>query len=221
MSGDARAIVQGEELWLLPERAAYWPAQATLFVADAHFGKAAAFRAAAIPVPEATSTAAIARLERALNRTGAGRIVFLGDLLHAASGRIPSMMEEVRKWRESRANLPMLLIRGNHDLRAGDPPEDWNIDCVDEPWIEPPFALVHQPCEPPAGLYALGGHVHPSVVVADRRVSYQFPCFHFGPRCGLLPAFGEFSGMAVLRPRQGDGVYIVAGDAVIEKARRS
>lgn len=204
----------------MPERTAFWPAHGTLFIADAHFGKAAAFRAAAIPVPEATTASALSRLDQALDRTRARRIVFLGDLLHAASGRAPATMEEVRRWRESRSAIPMLLIRGNHDLRAGDPPDDWKMDCVDEPWTEAPFALVHQPCEPDPELYALAGHVHPSVIVTDRRVSYQFPCFHFGARCGLLPAFGEFSGMGVVRPRQGDGVYIIADGMVIEKSRR-
>ena len=34
----------GERLWLLPDRAAYWPRTETLLVADAHLGKAAAFR---------------------------------------------------------------------------------------------------------------------------------------------------------------------------------
>ena len=28
---------------------------------------------------------------------------------------------------------PILLVRGNHDDRAGDPPDDWGIDCREEP----------------------------------------------------------------------------------------
>ena len=43
---DATASVAGEQLLLLGERAVYWERTRTLFVADPHFGKAAAFRAA-------------------------------------------------------------------------------------------------------------------------------------------------------------------------------
>ncbi|NUR18637.1 MAG: DEAD/DEAH box helicase, partial [Gemmatimonadaceae bacterium] len=60
---DERISVRGEELVLLPERAAYWPARTTLLVADAHFGKAATFRAAAIPVPAGTTDATLGRLD--------------------------------------------------------------------------------------------------------------------------------------------------------------
>ena len=45
------AEVAGERLVLLPEMAAYWERAGTLLVADPHFGKAAAFRAAGIPEP--------------------------------------------------------------------------------------------------------------------------------------------------------------------------
>src|SRR5581483_12363457 len=46
-----RVGLQGESLLLLPERALLWERTGTLVVADAHLGKAAAFRAAAIPLP--------------------------------------------------------------------------------------------------------------------------------------------------------------------------
>ena len=44
----------GEELWLLPEKALYWPAQQALLIADVHFGKAAAYRSLGQPVPQGT-----------------------------------------------------------------------------------------------------------------------------------------------------------------------
>ena len=86
---DKVADIAGEQLVLLPERAAYWRRVQTLLVADPHFGKAAAFRAAGVPVPRGTTTGSLARLDAALARTGATRIVFLGDFLHARVGREP------------------------------------------------------------------------------------------------------------------------------------
>ena len=86
---NAAADIAGERVSLLPERAAYWERTRTLLVADPHFGKAAAFRAAGVPVPRGTTTGSLTRLDAALARTGAARIVFLGDFLHAREGREP------------------------------------------------------------------------------------------------------------------------------------
>lgn len=55
--GACAIALHGERIDLLPERAAWWPAARTLFVADAHLGKAAVFRARGLPVPEATTGA--------------------------------------------------------------------------------------------------------------------------------------------------------------------
>ncbi|HYG62842.1 MAG TPA: DEAD/DEAH box helicase, partial [Thermoanaerobaculia bacterium] len=82
-AGDVRIDIAGEPLVLLPERALLWERRATLVVADAHLGKAAAFRAAAIPLPGGTTTEALGRLAAALSRTGARRLLLLGDFFHA------------------------------------------------------------------------------------------------------------------------------------------
>ena len=50
-----RILWQSETLQLLPEKAIFWEKENTLFLADPHFGKAAAFRKVGIPIPETTS----------------------------------------------------------------------------------------------------------------------------------------------------------------------
>ena len=42
------------------------------------------------------------------------------------------------------------------------------------------------------------------------------PCFHFGPRVAVLPAFGAFTGMHPVRVRRGDRVFAIGPDAVVE-----
>jgi hypothetical protein len=42
----------------------------------------------------------------------------------------------------------------------------------------------------------------------------RLPCFHFGERVGVLPAFGEFTGMHAVRRAAGERIFVVAGDAV-------
>jgi DNA ligase-associated metallophosphoesterase len=213
----ARATVAGEELLLLAERAAYWPARSTLLVADPHLGKAAAFRFAGLFVPPGTTAAALSRLSRLLVATAAERIVFLGDFLHAAEGRSGQMFGAVAAWRLSHAAIGMTLVRGNHDRRAGDPPSELGFEVVDV-LEDGPFTLTHHPSIVD-GRYVLAGHIHPCVRVrGPGRERERLPCFWFGRETGVLPAFGEFTGCAEVTPGEGDRVWVVAGAEVIAVA---
>lgn len=204
----------GERLALLPQRAAFLPVHRTLLVADAHIGKAVSFRRLGVPVPEATTAGTLARLDAALAATGATRVVFLGDLLHAARGRADATMEAVRQWRQRHAGLDLLLVRGNHDRHAGDPPADWAVQAADEPLRLGGLALMHHP-RPLEGAYGLAGHLHPCAVLSGRAHDrLRLPSFHFGAAVGVLPAFGEFTGMHALPRAAGDRVFVVHGDAV-------
>jgi DNA ligase-associated metallophosphoesterase len=209
-------VVAGEEFVLLPERAVWWPAARTLLVADFHLGKAASFRSAGIPMPAGTTTENVDRLERAVAATGAADLVFLGDFLHSAEGRAQKTLARFAAWRGAHRDLAITLVRGNHDDRAGDPPGEWAMRCVDPGERLGPFALVHDPA-PVAGAYALAGHIHPAVRLSERGgQSLRLPCFWFGPRVGVLPSFGAFTGSALVRPRTGDQVFVVADDEVVE-----
>lgn len=206
--------VGGAELRLLAERAAFVVTESTLLVADAHIGKAQAFRRLGVPVPGGTTAGTLRRLEAALAATAARRIVFLGDLLHAAHGRGAATLAEVQRWRETHPALELVLVRGNHDSHAGDPPPAWGVQCVSGPLVLGPLALVHEP-QPVAGRYALGGHLHPALSLADgAQGRVRLPCFHFGATVGVLPAFGEFTGSASVRPAPGDRLVVIAGDEV-------
>jgi len=208
--------VAGERVVLLPERALYHPRSGTLLVADPHWGKAATFRAAGVPVPGGTTTEGLARLTRAIERVAPARLVILGDLFHAREGKAPATLAAAREWRARHAELPVTLVRGNHDRHAGDPPGELRIDCCDAPCAEPPFVLAHHPFDSPHG-YVLAGHVHPSVTLRGvGRQRQRLPCFHFGARRGVLPAFGEFTGTADVSVVPGDRVYVVADERVIE-----
>lgn len=211
----------GGTLRLLAERAAFLPTCGMLLVADAHLGKAASFRRLGVPVPEATTQGTLARLDAALAASGARGIVFLGDLLHSAHGRAAGTLEAFARWRRGRAALDLVLVRGNHDDRAGDPPPEWGVRCVDEPFELdglPGLALCHHP-EPHPGCYVLAGHVHPAASLGGRGAGrLRLPCFHFGADVGVLPAFGEFTGSRVLPRAPGDRVFVIAGDAVREVA---
>ena len=135
----------GETIWLLPERALYWPAGRVLFVADLHLGKAATYRALGQPVPAGTTRENLERLSRLLRHYQPSQLVFLGDFLHAAEARTPSVLAGLAAWRREFAALDCVLVRGNHDSRAGDPPATLGIRVVNEPFAVGPFAACHHP----------------------------------------------------------------------------
>lgn len=212
----SRVAVGGAELHLLPGKAAWWPAEATLLVADAHIGKAVSFRRLGVPVPEATTGGTLAALDALLATHAAQRIVFLGDLLHSRHAHASETLAAFAAWRELRPELELVLVRGNHDDRAGDPPPAWGVRCVDEPLTlpaAPGLALCHHP-EPRAGVYVLGGHEHPCITVGQGIDRLRLPCFHLGAWVGVLPAFGTFTGMHPIRRSAGDRVFVVADNAV-------
>lgn len=208
----------GAELELLPGKAAWWPAERTLLVADAHIGKAVSFRRLGVPVPEATTAGNLDALDALLAAHEARRIVFLGDLLHSRHAHEAQTLAAFARWRDGREALELVLVRGNHDDRAGDPPPAWGMHCVDEPWFlpsAPGLALCHRP-QPRAGTHVLGGHVHPCTHVGRGFERLRLPCFHFGARVGVLPAFGAFTGMHPIECVPGDRVFVVADNAVRE-----
>ena len=207
-------LVGGWPLALLPEKAAFIAASGTLLVADAHIGKAVSFRALGVPVPRGTTPETLAGLATLVARTGARRIVFLGDFLHSARAHAPATLEAVAAWREAHRALELVLVRGNHDDRAGDPPAALGIKVVDEPFAQDGYALCHHPRRRP-GEYVLAGHLHPCVSLGSRGWDHlRLPCFWFGDDVGVLPAFGAFTGMHAIRASASDRVYAV-GDGVV------
>jgi metallophosphoesterase superfamily enzyme len=223
----------GQPLLLMPHRTAYLPRLKLLLVADAHIGKAVSFRRLGVPVPGGTTAQTLQRLSSALAACNAEGVVFLGDLLHSRHAIEPSTVTQVAAWRRSHAQMDMTLVRGNHDRHAGDPPQEWHIRCVTGPLLlagasqqagqsaqaqgstgSGALALDHHPQATP-GHYTLAGHLHPAVLVRGRTPGrLRLPCFHFGPQVGVLPAFGEFTGMHLMPRQAGDRVYAVADDKV-------
>ncbi len=208
--------VAGTELELLPERAVYWPQRATLFLADTHWGKAATLRANSIPIPMGATADDLDRLTRAVERTQCRRIVILGDALHARAGRSERTFQALAEWRESHRSLDLMLVRGNHDKGAGDPPPELRIQCVNAPVVEGPFAFLHHP-QPTTLGYVLAGHTHPAVKLRGQgRQRATLPCFWLTKDVATLPAFGSFCGKAVITPGASDRIYVIAEEEVLQ-----
>lgn len=219
-AGSIGIDVAGEDLLLLPERAIYWPRERTLLIADPHFGKAQTFRAAGIAAPERSHSVDLEVLAHLIETTGAESLIVLGDLLHSRSGVRDSVIDALRSWRERHNSLAVTLIRGNHDRSSGDPPAQLGIRCVAPGEQLGPFELVHEPEEASGSGYALCGHLHPGLQLGGtgglgRKTGAKFPAFIVGADCAILPAFGRFTGLASVRPAEGDRLAIIADGEVI------
>lgn len=216
MSPHLSITLAGAELWLLADKAVYYPDYRALLIADVHFGKAAAYRKLGQPVPHGTTQNNLDRLDEVLQRYPCDRLIFLGDFLHARESRAPATLEALAQWRARHPTLAITLIRGNHDKRAGDPPETLSIETVPEPLLLGPFALQHEP-DPHATHHVLAGHVHPVYRLQGRgRQSLRLPCFYLAQRMTLLPAFGAFTGGFNIEAAQGSKIFVVGDGAIWE-----
>jgi DNA ligase-associated metallophosphoesterase len=221
----AEAPAAAAEIVLVPGRAAFLPATATLLVADLHLGKAATFRSQGIPVPEGSAQKDLARLALLVAATRARRLIVLGDLFHAKSGCTEHVFAEFTAARERFADTEVMLVAGNHDRSVGRLPPGLGIDSLLRTHDEPPFHFVHEPGTPLPEPdrdepFTIAGHLHPTIAVAspsgDRLTDR---CFVAEPGLLLLPAFGSFTGGHRVTPTDHSRVWIARDDGVAEVTR--
>ena len=204
-----RIDAAGETLWLLPEAAVWWPRERTLFAADLHLGKGAAFRAQGQAVPAGTSERTLARLEALVAAHDAAQLVVLGDFWHGAEGLTPALLDRVAAFAR---RVPTLLVLGNHDrpIHPGGLP----LRTVDATLPLGALIAAHEPPPPGSAGFTLAGHWHPAVALGSRAGDrLRRPCFVRYPHALVLPAFGGLTGALTLRPadlaRQGAEVAVL------------
>ena len=225
LDGALPVLLAGVAAWLLPQRAVWLPARRALLVADVHLGKAASFRALGVPVPGGTTRATLGRIDALVRALAPDALVVLGDLLHGPAVQQAAAVDALARWRAGHAAIDVVLVRGNHDDRAGDPPAACGIRAVDAPWRIGPLALCHAPDDRAASetgaaagngareaaAHVLCGHLHPVVRLRTRADALRLPCFWLRPDCTVLPAFGDFTGGALVTPGPRDTLVLTDG----------
>lgn len=215
----------GVEVTLRGDRSIYWSGEEALLVADVHLAKEAVFQARGVPLPPGGLTDTLSRLTKALDETNARRLIILGDLIHHRDGLRGEAAAEITAWLESTA-AEVHLIAGNHDRGA----EPWLRDrgvTITTGSLATGGLLLHHGDAPATNatarsgtdephLYALAGHLHPTVRLQAFGDRLRLPCFCLDPEAGLLPAFTEFSNGPALRPRAGRRLIAVADGALLD-----
>ena len=203
-----------QTLHLHPFRAVFWEEGKALLLADLHLGKAAHFRRNGLAVPPGVSDNNWDRLLSLLIDFRPERVLFLGDLFHSEYNAV---WEELVDLIEQFHHVRFELVPGNHDILPRPLYESSKLTLHPEQLAEPPFLFTHHPLDVvPEGAYNLAGHVHPGVRLrGNGRQRLRLPCFYFGKRQGLLPAFGAFTGLGPVDVREGDRVFVIAEEEVI------
>lgn len=202
-----------EEFGLYPQKAIFWKAQKALLLSDLHLGKINHFRRAGIPVPQKANDHNLEVFIDLVHACRPERIICLGDLFHSHYNTEWESFGEVVKHFSS---ATFELVQGNHDIMGDYQYSRKGIEVHPSLQIGK-FLLTHHPLEDvPDDVYNIAGHIHPGVSLRGRgRQAITLPCFYFGGRQALLPAFGKFTGLARILPKKEDKVFVVAEEKII------
>jgi len=204
--------ILNQTLALFPDKSVLLP-DGTLIVADLHLGKATAFQAKGLAIPEGDSDADLQRLGTICEQVGATRLLINGDLFHSPAGLTPAIERLLETWLFI-IPVPVQLIIGNHDAKLRRLPAALHPI----PFTEAAgFHIVHDPADAPPGRPAICAHWHPVARIADgKRTSLRLPCFLLRDSILVAPSFGTFTGGAIIDRQKGDRVFVAPGDRVIE-----
>ncbi|HTE33519.1 MAG TPA: ligase-associated DNA damage response endonuclease PdeM [Chryseolinea sp.] len=208
-----QAEIFGEVLELYPQKALYWRSKQILFLADLHLGKINHFRRSGIPVPPSANNRNLELIVELVQGTQPHRVICLGDLFHSHYNPEWEVFGELVKHFQ---HTSFELVLGNHDIMSDHQYKRKGIVVHSTLRIEP-FIFTHHPMEEvDEHWYNVSGHLHPGVHMRGKaRQSVTLPCFYFGQQAGLLPAFGEFTGLARIHPRKDDKVFVIAENKII------
>lgn len=200
-----------QHLFLLPDKAIFWKEENALLIADPHIGKITHFRKAGIAIPGKAAHENLWRLEQLISCHEPDKIIFLGDLFHSEMNTEWLMFKEfINRY----SHIDFILILGNHDILHESSYLNSKMEIHYSLQLGP-YHLTHEPDEHQL-LYNLSGHLHPGVKMTGKgRQSMRLPCFYFGKSSGILPAFGEFTGLHIIQPKSDDDVFIVTQNNII------
>ena len=201
-----------DSLVLDARRAAWFPRERVLAVADAHLGYAWAQRRRGLLLPLAATEEVVATLAALQHDYAPREIVFLGDLVHEAAN-LPALKEElVNLTTRLAAGSRLTVTLGNHDRRLEQFAAEWKLPLalassatVGGHWLvhgdQPPAAaaLATWQTQRVPGARIVFGHEHPALRLGDGVASAaRCPCFLIGEDRLVLPAFSPWAAGSVV-----------------------
>ena len=180
-------------------------------LADVHLGKVAHFRKNGFAVPRKAEGAFYKKITLLFNEFEIERLLFLGDLFHSFQNNEWYLFSAWVKKQQSK----LILIEGNHDIIPAWKFEQLGIQ-IKSDFSEDGFYFSHFPTKKEEN-FVFCGHVHPGVKLKGSGLQQlKMPCFYQSHNQLILPAFGAFTGLHILTPKQGDRIYVTSGKEVME-----
>lgn len=203
----------GLKLTILPEKAVWIDSMAVLLIADLHFGKASHFRKSGIPIPEKVHDQDYIQLNRLISTYCPKQVYFLGDLFHSSwNEEWETLVNFFRLFPTSSFHL----VVGNHDILPSEKYLDPRLKVHPNPIILGSLLLSHEPTQPPEGLLTICGHIHPGILLQGRaKQRVRIPCFHYSRNVLILPSFGNFTGLSLIKGEKNDFIWGITEDRLI------
>jgi uncharacterized protein len=207
------------QFWLSPDRCVFWEEEKALIVSDLHFGKSGHFRKHGIPIPQTVYKNDLQRLVSQLQYFQPKQLIVVGDLFHSHQNK---ELELFKRWRHDLADLPIRLVRGNHDILHEKWYQEAAIEVIEESLsINNHFHFIHdllpEQMSDTGKDYYFSGHLHPGICISGKgRQSLSFPCFYFTRKFCVLPAFGQFTGLAMIKPADDENVFAIVNKQIIQ-----
>jgi DNA ligase-associated metallophosphoesterase len=196
----------------------YWEEEKALIVSDLHFGKTGHFRKSGIAVPQNIFKEDLQRLFAEIQFYQPKQVIIVGDMFHSRENK---EMNLFIKWRNDISGIEVVLVKGNHDVLADAWYKKAGITVKKEKLQVGKFSFIHDITnhdeEKDSDGYLFSGHIHPGVSVRSGiRQMLNFPCYYFGEKYAVLPAFSKFTGLYCIDPKMKDTVYAITDKALIK-----
>jgi DNA ligase-associated metallophosphoesterase len=218
MASFIKHTIHQNDFILNSNRTVFWEQEKILILSDLHLGKTGHFRKSGIAVPAAVMKEDMQRFVAAIQFYKPLLVLIVGDLFHSVANKEHELF---LKWRNDLLHVPMLLVKGNHDIV----PEEWykkaHIETVEKIWRKNNFLFVHQPedmqeTDLHKADYFFCGHIHPAINIKGLgKQSLRFLCFYFTNKYAVLPAFGKFTGTYLVTPKKTETAFAIVEDSVV------
>lgn len=205
-----------QHLLLTSSRTIFWEEEKTLMLSDLHLGKTGHFRKSGIAVPQTLFKEDLFRLLAQIQYFKPQQVLVVGDFFHSSFNK---ELDLFAKWRADIFHTRFILVAGNHDILSKKWYEKTSIEYHEGIFELGDFSFVHDinDCTDAPSSFCFSGHIHPGIRINGAgRQSLTLPCFYFSKKYAVLPAFGKFTGTALIKPHSGDHVFAIVNESVME-----
>lgn len=189
-----------------------------MILSDLHFGKSGHFRKSGIGIPQNIFKEDLQKLFTQIVFFKPKVLLIAGDMFHSS---VNKEMDLFIKWRSNFPHVIFKLIRGNHDILTKEFYKEANIDVIENKLLIKDFCFTHDidsSCNDEKNKhFTFSGHIHPGIKMnGSGNQSLLLPCFYFGKKHAILPAFSAFTGLAKIKPSASDHVFVLLKTEVLQ-----